>query len=78
MEKLPKNAVDTKCKIAKTILQLRLMVDGRYMFSHERLITFMHDVWGTDSASMGVHDNNKVRLFGILMSLKKSDHSFRG
>ena len=66
-KKLPNNAVDTKCKIVKTILQLRLMVDGRYILSQERLITFMRGVWGTESASMGVYNNNKVRLFGILI-----------
>ena len=53
-------------------MQSRSIHNGVYVLDEVRLVDTLHGLWGNGTASQGVHDNDKVRLFGILMSLQKN------
>ena len=75
--KLPKNLPNVKSKIVEVIIQLRVFDGNKYTLEQTRLINFLHGIWGTDSASLGMHDNDKVRLFGLIMSIEENRPQFQ-
>ena len=74
---LPKNPTNVKAKIVQTCLQLRQWEDDGFILDQRRLIDTLHGLWGSTSGVLGLHDNDKVRLFGILMSLEKNRLKFQ-
>ena len=55
---------------------MRTMCDNVYHLNQECLIETIHGQWGPASATLAVHDHDKIRLFGILMSLEKNKPQF--
>lgn len=74
---LPKNIPNVKAKIVQTCLQMRQLEDNVFKLEQTRLIETLHGVWGTDSGTLGLHANDKIRLFGILMTLEKNRPQFQ-
>ena len=50
---------------------------GIYVLDQDRLIGTLHDLWCNESATLGAHANEKIRLFGIIMSLKQNRPQFQ-
>ena len=68
-KKLPKNPTQIKEKIVSTIMALRSQQDdGSYHLCQERFVNSMQNVWGTSAVDLTPHPNDRVRLFGIIMT----------
>ena len=74
---LPKNFSNVKAKIVQTCLQTRRMDNHKFILDQTRFVQTLHGIWGTATATLGVHDNDKVQLFGILMSFEKNRPLFQ-
>ena len=70
--KLPKSLPNVKVKIVEIILQLRVLESTQYERGQNRLINFLHNVWGSSQGSITPHDNDKIRLFGLIMAVEKN------
>ena len=64
-------------KIVEVILQLRILEGNQYELEQTRLINFLHNIWGNDQGAIYPNDNDKVRLFGIIMTLEKNQLKFQ-
>lgn len=69
-KKLPKNPANAKAKIMQLILQSRCIMDDIYVLDQDCLMGTLHGLWCNESATLGVHANDKIRLFRIIMLLK--------
>ena len=68
--RVPRNKTDVKKTIITRIVSLR-RVDGKGRFSlqQEVFIGMLQNVWGENAVDLTPHHNDRVRLFGITMSL---------
>ena len=68
--KVPKNKTDVKITIIKRIQGLRKEGDnGKYTLSQATFVGMMENVWGARSVDTTPHHNDRVRLFGMIMTL---------
>ena len=75
--KLPVSLPNVKNKIVEVILQLRILEGNNYELEQTRLINFLHNIWGNDQGGISPNDNDKVRLFGLIMTLEKNRLKFQ-
>ena len=75
--KIPKNTSNCKVKIVEFLLSLRMVVDEKYHLSQHRLVIMLNALWGNDSGNKGMHSNDKVRLFGIIMARDDNRHIYQ-
>ena len=70
-KKVPVNQTDAKNKIIGLLLSLRKEQAGVYVLEQERIIGMLANVWGGDENSddTSLHHNDRIRLFGIIMSI---------
>ena len=74
--KLPVNLPNAKKKIVEIILQMRVMSNNEWHYDQIRLINQLHGMWGNDNSSHSVHHNDKLRLFGLIMTLEENRPMF--
>ena len=69
--KIPKNATDGKMKIIQRLLQMRKYNDQTQLFELEQTVLLgqLQNVWGYAQPPTQLHHNDRIRLFGILMTL---------
>ena len=68
--KLPVNKTNVKNKIIDRILALRrLDDDGKYIIDQKHFIGQLENVWGAGAIDTAPHHNDRVRLFGIIMTI---------
>jgi len=71
-KKLPKNGSQIKEKIVSTIMALRSQCDdGSYKLSQESFVSTMQNFWGTSAVDLTPHPNDRLRLFGIIMTIPR-------
>ena len=76
--KLPKNKTGIKVKIIKGLLALRKRSDsGQYTLSQTKILELLSNQWGTGSPSTELHHNDRVRGFGILMTIPENREYFQ-
>ena len=76
--KLPKNKTDIKVKIIKGLLALRKRTDsGQYTLSQTKILEMLSNQWGAGSPSTELHHNDRVRVFGILMTIPENREYFQ-
>ena len=51
---------------------MRVMVNNQYHYDQDQLVNLLHGMWGHDNASHSVHHNDKLRLFGLIMSIDEN------
>ena len=67
---LPKNKTNVKLKIIGRIMALRKMNDGgKYVLDQQHFIGQLENVWGANAIDTAPHHNDRVRVFGIIMTL---------
>ena len=55
-----------------TIMAIRSQRDdGTYHLCQDRLLNMLQNVWGTSAVDLTPHPNDRLRLFGILMTLPR-------
>lgn len=52
----------------ETIISQRMLLDGKYVLSQDRLTRSLFTIWGLVSTSEGIHYNDKLRLLGLIMT----------
>lgn len=68
--KVPKNKTDVKLKIMKRVLSLRKEGDdGKFHLSQATFVGMLENVWGAQAVDTSPHHNDRVQLFGIIMTL---------
>ena len=71
-KKLPKNPTQIKDKIVSTIMALRSQRDdGSYNLCQKRFVNCLQNVWGASAVDLTPHPNDRIRLFGIIMTLPR-------
>jgi len=77
-EKLPKNKTDIKVKIIEKLLALRKRSEnGEYTLSQEFILNGLSNMWGAGIPSTELHHNDRVCLFGILMTIPENQEYFQ-
>ena len=69
--KVPKNPTDIKTKIVERFLSMRKFSEQskKYELDQNRLLDMLTNVWGQAQPKNVIHFNDRLRLFGILMSI---------
>ena len=69
--KIPKNPTDVKMKIIERLLAMRKYNPntGSYELEQSVLLGQLENVWGYAQPSTQLHHNDRLRLFGLLMTL---------
>ena len=68
---------NVKRKILEVIVQLRTLDSNQYKLDQTRLLNFLNGVWGSDQGSLTPHKNDKVRLFGLIMTIEENRPKFQ-
>ena len=67
--KLPKNKTNVKMKIITRIMALRKVIDdGSYALDQKHFLSMLQNVWGDGAVDTAPNHNDRVRLFGIIMT----------
>ena len=67
--KIPKNSTQVKEKVVERLLALQQRGPyGSFVLEQKSIILFLKQILGTNSISLGPHPNDRVRLYGILMT----------
>ena len=74
--KLPKNKTNVKTKIVERLLAMRNMVDGEYTLDQTRVIGILTNVWGSIRPAAILHHNDRVRVFGIVMTIDENRYMY--
>ena len=70
--KVPKNPTQVKEKIVERLLALcQRGPDGKFVLEQRSIVLFLKQIWGKDSINLAPHPNDRVRLYGIIMSMPK-------
>ena len=68
--RVPKNTTNVKVKIIELLLKFRKMNDdSNFILSQEQFLSLLHNQWGVSQPAANITDNNKARIFGIIMSI---------
>ena len=73
--RLPKNVTNLKTKILGMLLTFRKRMDnGRYKLDQEMFINLLFENWGGVHAVSQIVDNDKLRVFGLLLTKEKNKY----
>ena len=76
--KIPKNATNIKMKIVEIILSQRTEESyGTFTLCQDRLARNLFSVWGSSSSGQAMHYNDKLRLFGLIMTIPENRPIFQ-
>ena len=68
-DKVPKNSTQVKEKIVERLINLRKQTeDGAYNLKQAYFIQILETVWGNKAVDATQHYNDRLRLFGILLT----------
>ena len=68
-DKIPKNNTQIKEKIVERLLSLRTKEEGgKYVLDQKRVVQMLETFWGSKAVDTTPHVNDRLRLFGILMT----------
>ena len=72
--KVPKNPTDIKTKIVSRLLSIRKLNtdNNRYELDQFTLLDMLQNVWGYAQPSQIIHFNDRLRLFGLIMTIPKN------
>lgn len=65
-------------KMVEILISRRMLVDDKYALPQDRLERNLFTIWGSTSASAseGTHYNDKLRLFGLIMTREDNRSEF--
>ena len=69
--KVPKNQTEMKTRVIERLLAMRKFDESKkeYELEQGEVLTFLHNMWSQGAPSKVLHHNDRLRLFGILMSI---------
>ena len=72
---LPKNATDLKTKILELLQIFRKRTDGgSYELDQDMFLNLLFENWGGRQALAQIVDNDKLRVFGLLLTIDKNKY----
>ena len=74
--KVPKNKTEAKTKLVQVILCKRQLVDNTYRLDQSVVLDMCSTMWGAAKPMSVIHHNDRVRLFGIVMTLPENREMF--
>jgi len=66
-----------KVKIVERLLAMRKLVNDEYVLDQDRVIDMLSSVWGSVDISVTIHHNDRVRIFGIVMTDDKNWYMYQ-
>ena len=74
--RVPKNITDVKMKIIELLLTMRKYDDNskQYTLDQTRFINLLMSQWGGEKSTAEIVDNDKLRVFGLIMSIEKNKY----
>ena len=73
--KVPKNKTNAKVKLVQVILRTRIMQNNEYHLDQLKVLDMCSTMWGAARPVNIIHHNDRIRVFGILMTLPENrDH----
>ena len=77
-DKVPKNKTDVKIKMVELLIALRKENEnGKFVLSQNRFLITLSSMWGAANPSATLHYNDRVRAFGIIMSIETNRSIFQ-
>ena len=72
--KVPKNPTDMKTKIMLKLLAMQKLNsnNNHYKLDQLRILDMLQNVWGYAQPSQIIHFNDRLRVFGLIMTLPKN------
>ena len=71
--RVPKNATNVKIKIIELLSKFRKIDDkGKFILSQQQFLSLLHHQWGESQPAANITDNNKARIFGLIMLESKN------
>ena len=67
---------DTKTRIVERLVALKKLVDGVFVLDQHQILVMLHNVWGSINPSDTVHHNDRMRIFGIIMSISDNMYMY--
>ena len=74
--KVPKNKRDCKVKLVQVILCKRKLVESKYHLDQSVVLDMCSTMWGASKPVSYIHHNDRVRIFGIVMTLPENREMF--
>ena len=75
--RIPTNVTDIKRHIMKVILAMRKLSDNGYSLCQTQFLNILHSQWGGAKQTPNITDNDKLRVFGLLMNAEQKDYILR-
>ena len=75
--RIPTNVADVKRKIIQVILAMRKKEETGYVLCQTNFLTILCNQWGGAKQIANITDNDKLRVFGLLMSKERNDYILR-
>ena len=73
--RLPKNVTDLKSKILELLMTFRKRTEtGSYELDQSMFINLLFENWGGRQAIAQIVDNDKLRVFGLLLTIAKNKY----
>ena len=74
--KVPKNRTDAKIKLVQVILRTRKLHNNEYHLEQSKVLDMCSTMWGAARPVNILHHNDRVRVFGILMTIPENRDKF--
>jgi len=73
-DKTPKNQTEMKTRIIERLLAMRKFSDTtkKYELEQNDVLKFLLNMWGQSTPNKVLHFNNRLRLFGIIMTIPRN------
>ena len=65
-----------KTKIVERLLAMRKLIDEEYTLDQTRVIVILTNVWGNIRLAAIFHHNDRVRVFGIVMTIDDNRYMY--
>ena len=70
--KVPKNRTDAKVKLVQVILSVRKLQNDEYHLDQSMVLDMCSNMWGAARPANTIHHNDRVRVFGVIMTLPEN------
>ena len=70
--KVPNNRTDAKVKLVQVMLSTRKLHNGEYHLDQSTVLDMCSTMWGAARPVNVIHHNDRVRVFGIIMTIPEN------
>ena len=74
--KVPKNRTDAKVILVQVMISTRILRNGEYHLDQLKVLDMCSTMWGAARPVNIIHHNDRVRVFGVLMTVPENRDIF--